>query len=382
MVAANSALQLQCVGNTNQHYFNTLEAGKLALRILYVGTFGPTDTSRHRYLAIKRLGHHVCEFDTTPYLEAGGSLSRAVRGHLLIGWTIHRLNMDLIEAASSNDLDVIWFDKASYVRPETLRKLRAMGRYTVHFNIDNPFGPRKDPGWRLIIASVPEYDLHLVQRDINLTDYRRAGARDVQIMRTAYEPTLHYPPPDNWSDRDRQYDTVFIGSPYDDRPKFLMDLCRRFDIKVAIWGGRWEYALPEPYRSQLRRGGPIYNDQYRQTIWRSRICLSFITHSNCDDVAHRSFEITASGGFMIAEDTPGHRAHFAAGKEVEFFDSLESCAALIKKYLPDEPSRTEIAKAGYRRSLESGYSNDGRIRGALDYVERQLKLPLSARGRQ
>ena len=30
--------------------------------------------------------------------------------------------------------------------------------------IDNAFGPRRDPGWRLYMQDIPHFDLHVVQR--------------------------------------------------------------------------------------------------------------------------------------------------------------------------------------------------------------------------
>ena len=70
-----------------------------------------------------------------------------------------------------------------------------MGMTTVSYMIDNPFGPRRDPGWRLYMKDIPHYDLHVVQRDKNILDYTSRGARDVIKIQTAYEPTLHFPPP-------------------------------------------------------------------------------------------------------------------------------------------------------------------------------------------
>ena len=52
-----------------------------------------------------------------------------------------------------NSCSLVGLDKAGSVikrrrlRPETLDRLRAMGVVTVSYMIDNPFGPRRDPGW-------------------------------------------------------------------------------------------------------------------------------------------------------------------------------------------------------------------------------------------
>lgn len=343
------------------------------LRVLYAGPLGPTDTSTHRRWAIERLGHEVVEFDTRPYMSSGGRILSHLRLRTLVGRAVCRLNADLLSTAIQSRPDLIWFDKATFVHATTVSKLRNLGIFTVHFNIDNPFGGRNDPGWRLILEAIPEYDLHLVQRDSNLSQYKDAGARNVRLMRTAYEPTLHFPPPPGWSDKDRLYDVVFIGAPYDARAAFILSLWQKYGIPTRIWGSPiWESVLPPDAKAALWQGGEVWNDAYRETIWRSRICLAFVTHSNNDDVAHKSFEITASGGFLLAEDTPGHRNHFRDGEEVVLFRSVEECAAKIHRYLDDETERSRIAAAGRRRSENSGYSNDARIRDVLDFVRTQL----------
>ncbi len=67
-------------------------------------------------------------------------------------------------------------DKLLWMQPRTLDRLRSMGITTVSYMIDNPFGPRRDPGWRLYMKDIPHYDLHVVQRDKNIEDYRSRGA--------------------------------------------------------------------------------------------------------------------------------------------------------------------------------------------------------------
>jgi spore maturation protein CgeB len=343
------------------------------LRVLYVGSLGAKDTSTHRRWAIERLGNEVIEFDAGPYYSSGNGLSQRIRVRTLAGWSVYKLNRGLVDLACRKRPDVIWFDKAIFVRARTIRKLREEGFFTVHFNPDNPFGPRNDPGWRLFRRALPEYDLHLVPRKSNLDQYRNAGARDIVLKYFDYDPEVHFPPPQGWSDADRSYDVVFLGHPYDKRAEFFLELWERYGIRTLIWGNeRWKSALPERAWSALYRGEGVWNAAYREKIWRSRICLSFVTHSNCDDVAYRSFEITGCGAFMLVEDTPEHRAHFTDNQEAVFFRTVDDCAAMIRRYLPDETARTQIARAGHERAVSSGYSTDARIGGVLDYIRSRL----------
>ena len=157
---------------------------------------------------------------------------------------VNRLNRDLLDMAERERPDLVWTDKLLGMQPKTLDKLRAMGIATVSYMIDNAFGPRKDPGWRLYMKDIPHYDLHVIQRDVNFAHYRARGARDVIKIQTAYEPTVHFPPPEGWSDADRDREVSFIGTPYDDRAETLKWLGGQ-GFEVAISGNRrsWKRAL-------------------------------------------------------------------------------------------------------------------------------------------
>ena len=169
-----------------------------------------------------------------------------------------------------------------------------------------------------------------------------------------------------WSDARRDRLVSFIGTPYDDRADFLTRLWHA-GAPVEISGSRphWLAALPPDAFASTFRIGELIGDAYREAIWRSRINLAFVTHSNRDQVAQKAFEITACGGFLLAERTPGHQACFREDEEAVFFSGLDECRAKIDRYLNDEPARAAIAAAGQRRAWTSGYDNDSVLRRLL-----------------
>ncbi len=339
------------------------------MKILYAGTLTENDSALYRLWALERLGHTVVPLALAAY-EAQHPLLRRVFFRLSAGPGVVRLNRDLIEIAERERPDVFWADKMLWLWPETLDRLRAMGIVLVSYMIDNPFGTRKDPGWRLYMRDIPHYDLHVVQRDKNILDYRERGARDVIKIQTAYEPTLHFPPPEGWSDKDRDREVSFIGTPYDDRASFLTRLWREFGFSVAVSGGLvWKAALgSETARAIYRGNGELFRKEYREGIWRSKISLSFLTHSNEDEFVHKSFEIAGCGGFLLAERSDGHLARFIEDEEAVFFSTIEECVEKIRRYLPDEAARARIAAAGRARAARDGYHNDRQIELVMERV--------------
>jgi hypothetical protein len=332
------------------------------MKILYAATLTPNDTALYRLWALERLGATVVPLSSTGY-EARNALLRKIFFRLAAGPGVARLNADILRIAAAERPDIFWADKQLWIRPHTLDRLRAMGVVTVSYMIDNPFGTRRDPGWRLYRKDIPFYDLHVVQRDRNLAEYRAHGARDVLKIQTAYEPTLNFPPPADWSDAACDREVSFIGTPYDDRAATLTRLWREGGLDVSISGNRrqWTKALDPEAMAKLFKAGELYRAEYREAIWRSKINLSFVTRANQDEFAHKSFEIAGCGGFLLAERSEGHMQRFIEDEEAVFFSSYEELVAKIHRYLPDEAARRRIASAGRARAERDGYHNDRQV---------------------
>lgn len=338
------------------------------MKILYAASLSPNDSATYRLWALERLGHQIIPVNSIPYMPSN-AVVRSIVYRLAMGPHVDRFNRDILQIAERERPDLLWADKMLWMRPGTLDRLRALGITTVSYMIDNPFGPRQDPGWRLYMKDIPHYDLHVVQRDKNITDYRSRGARDVIKIQTAYEPTVHFPPPEGWSDRDRNRDVSFIGTPYDDRAENLTRLSEEFQVVISGNGRAWQRALSPEAFSKLYREGELYQQQYREAIWRSKINLSFITHSNQDEFVHKSFEIAGCGGFLLAERSQGHLDRFVEGEEAVFFTGYDELVSKIRRYLPDEEARQRIAAAGQRRALRDGYHNDRQVSLIMERVE-------------
>lgn len=339
------------------------------MKILYAAGLSPNDSSLYRLWALERLGHQVIPFNFFDYLPSNPLVLKLVI-RLAAGSPVEHFNRELLRLAELEKPDILWADKMLWMRPRTLDRLREMSITTVSYMIDNPFGPRQDPGWRLYMKGIPHYDLHVVQRDKNIEDYFSRGARDVIKIQTAYEPTIHFPPPEGWSDIDRDREVSFVGTPYDHRADVLTRLSQEFGVAISGSQRAWLRALSAGAFGRLYREGELYQKQYREAIWRSKINLSFITHSNQDEFVHKSFEIAGCGGFLLAERSQGHMDRFREDEEAVFFTGFDEMAAKIRRYLPDEESRKRIAAAGHARAERDGYYNDRQV--AL-IVERLVK---------
>ena len=241
------------------------------MKILYAGGQAPGSSSLYRRWALEKLGHEVVPFDSHAYLH-GHPLLHKIAFRLAAGPKTQALNRDLFQVAEREQPQVFWADKVLQLQPRTLKKMETMGITTVSYMIDNAFGPRRDPGWRLYTKDIPWFDLHITQRDVSVRDLRARGARDVMKVQTAYEQTIHFAPPEPLAEASRDRGISFIGTPYDDRAEVLTRLGAA-GLPVVISGNTrsWQRALSGETFARLYREGELYEQQYREAIWRSKI---------------------------------------------------------------------------------------------------------------
>ncbi|HYE50105.1 MAG TPA: glycosyltransferase [Azospirillaceae bacterium] len=332
------------------------------MKLLYVGDLTPGGTGLQRLQALERIGFEVRGMDTAPCATAGGWAAVRLRARLQLGPVVAGLNRDLLAQAAAFDPGLVWFDKPTFVYPETIRRLRHAGRTTVNYVIDNPFHllPR-ETGMRLIRRSIPEFAVNIVPRPSGLEDYRARGAGTVVLMPLAFDPWTHYPPP---AGLEPSVPLAYIGSPYGGRPSFVAGLAAR-GLPVSVRGALWRERHAGLAGGGLRLAGPVYGDAYREAIWSAGACLAFITHAHRDVTAHKSFEIAGCGTLLLAERSDAHRAAFEEGSEALFFDGVEEAAAHAGWLARNPAARAAIARAGCRRAWRSGYANEERLAAAI-----------------
>jgi spore maturation protein CgeB len=96
------------------------------------------------------------------------------------------------------------------------------------------------------------------------------------------------------------------------------------------------------------------------------VCLGLLSKWIPETSTARTFEIPASGSFLLAERTPEHEQYFEEGREAEFFSTEAELVEKLRKYLSDSAARARIAAAGRLRCTRSGYSYEASMKGLLD----------------
>jgi hypothetical protein len=335
--------------------------------ILYVGIVETYGTSSYRFESLLALGQQVRAFNPAEYEPS----SRAVRWMRLrypYGPLIVRINGDLRRAVAEMKPDVVWFDKPMAFTEKTMNAIHRAGAKIVFYVQDAPFGPRNDGCWRQFRNVYRMADLHCLLRKADVARYKARGLPWIETM-FSYDSRVHYPPPGDFTDAERDREVSYIGHPHEERPQFLLKLARDHKLPVFVNGNRWQRVLNAEELKFFRLGDFLAGGQYREAIWRSKINMSFVTEDNEDDIAHKAVETAACGGFLLALRTEGHQALFEEDREAVFFSSVEECADKARFYLGRPDLREAIAARGRERALRGGYDNDTQLARILNRLD-------------
>jgi hypothetical protein len=335
-----------------------------ALKILYV-CGADSGTCRSRKEALIRLGHDVRLIALLPEIRRFREFFFKVYSRTLRGPAVTRFNARVREAAREARYDWIWVDKGIHLFPGTVRGLRELGNFLVHHLTDDFLNPKHAIMYRYYKEAAPWYHAHLTSNAFNVDELGEFGAECVIRTDLGYDPHLCMPggvPP---APQNRfEADAVFVGFWRPHLDEYLLPLVRSGAV-LSAWGARWR-------RSPFRRDylgyahfRPCPDEDYAAVIAGAKIALCFLARENRNLSTGRSFEIPAIGAFMLGERTGEHQALYEEGKEAEFFGSPEELVEKATFYLKHDALRAQIARAGHKRALTSGYSYEDRIRGDI-----------------
>lgn len=298
----------------------------------------------------------------------------------MFGPSVSKLNKDLLQFALQVRPDVIFIYRGTHVYAKTIRRLHREFKKTIiiGYNNDDPFSPQY-PGWkwRHFLASVPEYDLTLAYRKHNIEEYRNAGARRVELLRSWFIPERNYPVAMTSEERERfGCDVVFVGHyEDDDRLAYLEDIARRgWRLRIFGPGYEWDPALRRsPLLAQHIPVQLVWGQDYNLALCGAKFALCFFSKLNRDTYTRRSFEIPASGTVLLSKYTDDVASLFRPDQEAVFFRGGQEMCASIESLLADEARRKQIASAGNKRVWRDGHDVESRMRDVLAWANEIAK---------
>ena len=339
------------------------------MKILYLGDSWPDGTCAQRREALRRLGHEVTAWNPGRLIPGQGRIpffdSFNVRtGYRLVaGIVASRLRARLLHES----WDLVWVDCGAQLSPAFYRWLRKSRAPVVNYMTDNAFQSRDHKKWDLYRQCLPLHDLTVVPRAGNVSEARRAGAKDVMRVYFSYDPVAHAPSP-GAAEAKKVHDVIFVGSWMPERGPFARAVLQR-GLSLSILGNGWRRSPEWPDLKGHWLGGSVYGRAYVEAIESARIAIGLLSKGNRDLHTTRSVEVPFIGSAAFcAERTAEHAEMYREGVEAVFWNSPQECAQACLKLLEDPAGCRKMAARARNRVIELKLSNDEVAASILDRV--------------
>jgi hypothetical protein len=225
--------------------------------------------------------------------------------------------------------------------------------------------------WRHFIGAIPDYDLVLAYRIHNLEDFKKAGAKRVELLRSWFDPTINYPV-ELTEEEKKKYkcDVVFIGHYEDDMRLQCLEKIKEMGYNLKVFGHDygWHPALKNSSLSSLIPLSTVWGADYNKALAGAKVALCFFSELNRDTYTRRCFEIPASGTLMISQYSDDIATLFKKGVEADYFKGTDELIALLDIYLNNNSLLESTSLAGYQRVTGDGHDVSSRMKQLLVWV--------------
>ena len=267
-------------------------------------------------------------------------------------------NRAVAELLNVHGLEFLLVFKGMLLHPETLARFRDRGVPLYCIYPDVSF---EDHG-RNISQCLPLYDCVFTTKPWHLEDAAlRQRLRELKLVPHGYDPEVHRRiTPSQGLAAVYGCDASFVGAWSAKKQALLRALVTRLpDIQLHIWGPAWGGADPVVRRYWKGRGA--WGDETAAIYRCSRINLGLLSEAGTgtrsgDVTTARTWQIPASGGFLLHEDTPEVRQAFEPDAEIGLFRDAEDLPERAAFWLQNSAARETAANRAWERSQREGYT--------------------------
>ncbi len=317
------------------------------MRILVVGAFS-SDPTHYTYAtsfqrALIVLGHTVEIYNTRP---TG-----------IFAYVQHHHDTALVRASHKFCPHVIFLIKAETIAAQTLRRIKQLiSCAIINFYTDNPFTLWNNNSNAKVLERLPEIDCFLSWSKMLMSPLISAGCRHLCSFPFAYDETIFNNHGTLAAHEQEAYtaDVCFVGSWEPEREHWLAQLHHQCPhVALAIWGNGWQEECRDLSLKSCIRSAAIYHEKLIKVLRSSKIILNFIRTQNMTSHNMRTFEVPASGGFLLTQRTTEQACdYFKEGESIACFGNLEELVNKVTLYLRHDGIRQHIAQQGHQQAQE------------------------------
>lgn len=318
----------------------------------YVGILTPGSTSRMRAECLRRLTPDWSWewVDTDPPLQNSARAWQTVAFRRNAGKAVDRINELVTAHLTSHSHDLIWVDKAVFLREPTMKGLRKSARRMVHFTPDTAFHANRS---RHFEETLHLYDLLVTTKTFEMDEYHRRIKRDTVVLTTqGYDGTVHFP---RNTGKDRDRGAVFVGLAEPDREECIALLLER-GIRVRLAGRGWDRFLRRWGKNEHLsfEGADVFGADYAEMLSGSWVGLGLLSKRFPELHTTRTFEIPACGAVLATEVTADTKKFFTESEALFFRDYAALADRLQSLTTEGGVTMTDIATAGRNRVASDG----------------------------
>jgi glycosyltransferase involved in cell wall biosynthesis len=337
---------------------------------LFTGPLPEHGTDDGRRRALMHTGRNVVAVSHIPFFKSWGRLGTLQQ---MLGWgpCIRRYNRHLLSVARAHRCKFVWIERGSLISPDTLQSIkRDTGARLICYSTDDI--AYKGNYWRLHLEGIRLYDLYFTTNRFNVPELKALGARNVVLTQLGYDCETYKPRNITPEERRTLGSDVAFSGHWEPATERLLTKALSLGLPLRIRGVSWGKAKKNPALRGITSTTLLGPEDHSKAYIATTVNLGINSTQSRNLSSGRTFEIPASGAFMLAARTIEHQMFFEEDKEAVFFDSPEELVDKAIYYLRNEAARQAIAEAGHRRCVTSGYSWRELMGGMATLAERNL----------
>lgn len=261
-------------------------------------------------------------------------------------------NQKVIRTCEKYQPSLVFVSKGVYLYPSTIKAIKEVVNKTiiVCFHPDDPGSNNPITSNSLIINSIPEYDYYFIWGKKFFPKLTSLGAQQIYYLPFGYDKNL-IPP---WEPCTKnRYEISFIGNGDRERRKWLKSFSNQnLKAPISVFGTHYKAY------NNVKLYPPVYDATYFEIFRNSKININILRSQNKGALNMRTFDIPASGGFMLHEMSEEAAQIFRPNVEAVYFSSPEELADKCNYYLKHDGVREKITYQGYLKAKqEHSYHN-------------------------